>query len=100
MKMDVSIWFGSNTYGIRVGAANRDRYFERDWTEIEVEMDGTFHSFCLTKGFWNKCPEFRDRGHPVIKQWLRQHKTTDWPRGNPPRMSLFPIGSNQFRLAT
>ena len=96
--MDVTTWFGSNTYGIRVGALNRKLYFDRSWVEIHVELDGQFHQFSLTKGFWHKCPEFRDSGKSVIKEWLQRHKTIKWPRGKPPRMKLISLGDNKFRL--
>ena len=68
------------------------------WTEIEVEIDGRSHRFALTAGFWNKCPEFRDRGAPVIRDWQRRHRTLDWPKGHPPRFELVPMGGNRFRL--
>jgi hypothetical protein len=59
----VSAWSsGRGTFGIRVGNPNRDRHFDRSWTEIEVEIDGNWRPFKLTRGFWNKCPEFRDSG--------------------------------------
>jgi hypothetical protein len=96
--MEVSTWFGSKPYGVRIGAANRDRYFVRTWSEIEVELDGQIHTFLLTEGFWNKCPEFRDPGKSAIKDWLQRHKTIERPRGHPPRMSLIPLGGNKFRL--
>lgn len=97
--MQASAWNnGGNTYGIRVGAANRDAHFERAWTEIEVEIDGQFHRFDLTPNFWTTCPEFRDSGGTVIRDWLRRHHTTDWPSGDPPRFELLPLGGNRFRL--
>ena len=105
--MKVSAWFGSNTYGVRVGRKNREQFFGNDWTKLEVELDGSFHSFRLTDGFWKKCPEFRDRReNPVIQEWLRQHKSINsvpgqkppWIRHHPPRMFLVPLGGKQFRL--
>lgn len=98
--MEASAWFGGNgnTFGIRVGIANREQYFERHWTRIEVEMDGKTHYFALTAGFWNKCPEFRDKGEPVIRDWLRRHRTIKWEKGCPPRLTLIPIGNGKFQL--
>jgi hypothetical protein len=97
--MQASAWNdGGSTYGIRVGIANRDAHFDRTWTEIEVEVDGQFRRFALTPGFWNKCPEFRDSGGTVIRDWLRQHHTLDWPAREPPRFQLLPLGGNRFRL--
>ena len=96
--MKVSTWFGSGIYGVRLGASNRDKYFDPAWSEIQVEMDGQFHDFILTKGFWNRCPEFRDRGEPVIKSWLQKHKSLRWPKQQPPKMTLVPLGGRKFRL--
>jgi len=97
--MEASAWCnGNGTYGIRVGTRNRDRHFERTWKEIEVEMDGQFHRFSLTEGFWDDCPEFRDHGAPIICEWLRQYRTLEWERDCPPRMMLVPLGGGQFRL--
>lgn len=97
--MDVRAWSnGSGTFGVRVGIPNRNEYFDQDWTGIVVEIDGEDHEFALTGGFWRACPEFRDRGTPVIKQWLQKYRSTDWERGNPPAMELVPLGGNHFRL--
>jgi hypothetical protein len=97
--MKVTPWNGgAQTYGIRVGIANRDRYFKRHWKIIQVEMDGQFSEFQLTSGFWHKCPEFRDRGTPVIREWLESRDALDWPNGKPPRFQLIEIGDARFRL--
>jgi hypothetical protein len=98
--MEARAWRGGNdkTYGIRVGVSNRDRFFDRSWTEIEVEIDSKTHRFNLTPGFWRDCPEFRDRGTPILREWLRTHRTLDWEKGHPPSVSLIPAGANRFRL--
>jgi len=97
--MRASAWNdGKNTYGIRVGLPNRNRYFSSDWDEIEVELDGRFYTFKLTPSFWRKCPEFRDSGEPIIRDWLMRHRSLDWPRGRPPKMELVPLGGSRFRL--
>jgi hypothetical protein len=97
--MQASAWNdGGSTYGIRVGAPNRDSFFDETWTEIEVEIEGQVHRFALTSGFWNKCPEFRDSGASVIRDWLNRHHALDWPTGEPPQVELIPLGGNRFRL--
>ncbi len=97
--MQASAWHGGgSTYGIRVGKPNRDKYFDRSWKYIQVEIDGEFHEFELTNGFWNKCPEFRDRGTLVIRQWLHRYRSLQWPLGQPPKMKLVPLGNGRFRL--
>ena len=77
---------------------NRDAHFDRSWTHIKVEIDGESHAFLLTAGFWNKCPEFRDSGGTVIRDWLHRHHTLNWPAGEPPRFRLLPLGGGRFRL--
>jgi hypothetical protein len=89
---------GGGTYGIRVGSPNIRKYFDESWAEIEVEIEGKLHRFALTDGFRRHCPEFRDRGAPVIREWLRRYRTLDWPKGSPPSMLLIPLGGNRFRL--
>ncbi len=97
--MRVTGWSnGGGTYGIRIGSRNRSKFFDVNWTEIEVEIDGEVHRLALTDGFRRKCPEFRDRGGPVIREWLRRNRTLSWPKGPPPSMELTPLGGNQFRL--
>lgn len=97
--MEATGWSsGSGTFGIRVGMSNRDKHFLRSWTRIEVEIDGQVCEFKLTPGFWNKCPEFRDSGSTVIRDWLQRQHMTKWPSGRPPRFQLEPLGDGRFRL--
>lgn len=97
--MEVSAWSsGGGTFGIRVGLPNRNTYFDRSWSEIEVEIDGQFYRFALTPGFWKQCPEFRDSGGTVIRDWLQQHHMLDWPTGEPPRFQLLSLRDGRFRL--
>jgi hypothetical protein len=94
--MTVKAWSnGGGAYGISVGKSNRDAFFNPSWRRIEVEMDGTLHTFELTPGFWNNCPEFRGS---VIKEWLRRNHQLSWSKGNPPQFNLEVIGERRFRL--
>ena len=95
--MRVTAWNdGGEGYGIRVGEANRDRWFERGWTAIEVEIGGARHQFRLAASFWGEAPEFRGR---QIGDWLRLQGLAYWPVGSPPALELTPLGDNRFRLA-
>jgi hypothetical protein len=94
--MKVTVWnSGGTTYGFRVGKPNRDAFFQRAWTEIEVELDGQVHRFNLTRGFWNECAEFRS---PIIREWLVRNGLQRWPKGSPPSLELSPLGNAHFRL--
>ena len=94
--MRVTAWNdGGEGYGIRVGEANRDRYFDKGWGAIEVEIAGVPHQFRLASSFWGDSPEFRGR---QIGDWLRLQGLAYWPVGSPPALELMPLGGNRFRL--
>lgn len=100
--MDATVWRGGgqsggvySTYGVRVGAANRDRYFSPSWNEVEIEINGSYHRLPITPGFWNKCPEIRGS---AIKEWLRGLNLLRWPKGSPPELDLLPLDGRRFRL--
>lgn len=84
------------TYGVRVGRENAQRFFARGWTLIEVKIEGQFHVFSLSPTFWTKCPEFR--GGP-LPGWFARHGLDTWPRGQPHRLVLTPLGENRFELS-
>ncbi|MDR1219449.1 MAG: hypothetical protein LBK73_07560 [Treponema sp.] len=99
--MEVSAWKShkhGGTYGIRVGVENRRRFFNPLWKEIEVEIDGTPHTFQLTSTFWSTCPEFRDSGATAIQDWLRCNYEILWPYRRPPRFALEVVGEQRFCL--
>ena len=92
--MIVSAWLGG-TYGIRVGKENAQKWFSKEWANIEVEIDGHFHTFSLTPTFWTTCPEFRGG---IIHRWLEKQGLLSWPKRNPPKFELIPLDGNKFRL--
>lgn len=86
-------------YGIRVGLVNRREHFpDETWEEVELRIDGRFHTFRLLDGFWRKCPEIRDDDAETIRNWLRRHHSLTWEPGNPPHVRLMPLGGRQFEL--
>lgn len=99
--MDATVWAssGKRQLGVRVGPANRSRYFSPQWKHILVELDGELRQFNLTPIFWNHCPEFRDSSEAYIKMWLSQRGLLDWPKGRTPRLVLQPLDGNRFRLS-
>ena len=83
-------------YSIRVGSSNAAIYFQKDWQTVEVEIDGKFYTFPISKTFWTTCPELRSR---ELKSWFLRHGLAPWPRRKPPQLILTPLGSNRFRLS-
>ncbi|HOV78593.1 MAG TPA: hypothetical protein PK728_00680 [Bacillota bacterium] len=93
--MKASGW-KSASYGIRVGKENARTYFKKSWDTVEIEIDGIFHTFSLSKNFWTTSPEIRGA---AIGRWLEKNGLTTWPPGKPPQVILSPLEGNRFRLS-
>ena len=101
IKLKVSSWndgkhnpTGSG-YGIRVGNEAR-KYFRRDTNTIRLSIENSaFFEVNITGGFWNKCPEFRDKR---IGEWMIKNGFAPWEKGKPTRFNLFVTGENEFLL--
>ena len=99
MEVRVGTWGNGKVFGFFIcHASDRDEFFDRGWNQIEVQLDGVAHRFHLTPSFWRKCREFRDRGQPVIREWLRRQCKLDWPKRKPPRLELRWLRGNCFAL--
>lgn len=97
--MLASAWTnGRSTYGINVGRTNRKRFFSPNAKVVNILIDGQAHQFRLSPSFWNSCPEIRDSGQPVIRQWLERNNLLSWPLYEPARVNLLPVSHNTYRL--
>jgi hypothetical protein len=94
--MEAKGWKGG-LLGVRVGVENRQQYFNKDWTSVQIELDGQIGSFRLTSGFWRHCPEIRGK---EIQEWMLKRGLAPWPHGKPPQLELTPLGGSRFRLTT
>ncbi len=84
-------------YGIRLRRGDRDKHFRPDWSSVSVELEGGGTiTVNLTPSFWRRCTELRN---PAIGKWLLDHGLAPWPKGNPSRMKLEPVGDRRFRLS-
>lgn len=83
-------------YGLKVGRADRDRYFKPSWKEVRLLFeDGARVSVPLSQSFWRSCTELRSS---VIGRWLIRENLAPWPRGHPPTVLLEPVGDGRFRV--
>jgi hypothetical protein len=82
-------------YGVRIGKQDRDRYFDRRWSEIAVDLDGTAVPVSLSVSFWNRCSELRSA---AIGRWLLDHQLAPWHIGRPPRLVLRRVAEARFEL--
>lgn len=93
--MGATTWKGGNSYGIRVGKENANRYFKKEWTDVKVKMGEKYYTFKLSETFWTTCPEIR--GEP-IKSWLQERGIHRWDENQPYILELVKVGYKKFKL--
>ena len=49
----------------------------------------------LSASFWRGCTELRN---VKIGKWMLEQGLAPWPKGDPPKLKLEPIGNRRFRL--
>jgi len=83
-------------YGIRIARIDRDKYFQREWLCVIVELGGEgWIRVNLSDSFWRSCIELRSA---QIGRWMINQGLAPWPRCRPPELELEPIGNRRFRL--
>jgi len=84
-------------YGVRIAHRDRDRYFQRRWPYVTIELeDDDTVDVNLSDSFWRSCSELRSA---KIGEWMLEHGLAPWPKGNPPKLRLEPVGDRKFRLS-
>lgn len=86
-------------YGIKLDAANRNRYFKREWKTVMLSLEG-FGGIVEVNvdkhSFWG--PDCRELISREIGTWLLESNRAPWHAGEPPKLRLEPIGEAQFRV--
>jgi hypothetical protein len=86
-------------YGIKISASDRDRHFKRSWGSISLRIEDQPDGFEVNvdkDSFWSEgC---RELIHIRIGSWLRKKKIAPWPKREPPKLELIPLGGRFFRL--
>jgi hypothetical protein len=86
---------GRGVTGLHVGANNVRRYFPKDMSSIELQLDHLQIECGLKPDFWQDEPEIYD---PRLCLWLEsRHMHTRLDR-TPVPLSMIPEGKNIFRL--
>ncbi len=93
--MRAKMWRGG-TFGIRVGKTNASKFFNKNCLVAQLDIDGTYFAFDLSKTFWTTCPEIRGAS---IGQWARRRGLHTWLYRHPPEVELTPLGENRFKLS-
>jgi len=86
---------GRGLTGLHVGATNVRRYFPKDISVIELQLDHLQIQCGLAPGFWLDQPEIYD---PRLCAWLESKHFYTRPDRTPIPMVLIPEGKNSFRL--
>ena len=83
-------------YGIRISRDDRERYFDREWKAVTVDLDGQEEvAVNLSPSFWRSCIELRSK---KIGAWMRREGLAPWPTGEPPELELQAQGEARFAL--
>jgi hypothetical protein len=86
---------GLEITGLQVGANNVRRYFPKDTSVIELQLDHLQIQCWLAPDFWQGQPEIRD---PRLGAWLESKNFHERPSRDPVPLAMIPNGKNCFRL--
>ena len=83
-------------YGIRIVPKDRDRYFRRTKSSVDIELEnGNLVKVKLSDSFWRDCVELRS---PKIGKWMLDVGLAPWSINSPPNLRLEPIPQGKFRF--
>jgi len=86
---------GRGLTGLHVGATNVRRYFSKDVSVIELQLDHLQIQCGLSPGFWKDQPEIWD---PRLCAWLESKQFHTKPDRTPVPLAMIPSGKNSFKL--
>lgn len=87
---------GQSGLGLRVRPADRDRFFDRSWRNVVLDILGhQVITVPVSDSFWRQCPELRSN---EIGRWLQQSGLAPWPRGRPPKIQMEHAYGNRFEV--
>jgi hypothetical protein len=86
-------------YGLKMSAADRDVHIKRERDTVDLYLPGRPQPAIVNvnkSSFWSgNCRELISR---EIGTWLISHGMTPWPKGNPPKFMLIPLGARKFEV--
>jgi len=86
---------GREVVGLQVGDSDVLRYFSKDASVIELQLDHLQIQCGLSPRFWEGQPEIRDRR---LCAWLEQKNFHGKVGDSPISLAMIPSGKNSFRL--
>jgi hypothetical protein len=91
-----SQWNENRFIGISIGVSNIERYFPKNVTEIELQIDHLRIACNLNPHFWQDRPEIHD---PRLCAWLESKDRGGKARREPFLLAMIPAGKNSFVLS-
>ncbi len=98
--MYATAWFNGSEptapagYGLKITPADRDRYFDREWTNVILDLEnGSPADVPLIASFWRSTTELRSAD---VGQWLLDLHAAPWAKASPPGVVLTPLEGNHF----
>jgi hypothetical protein len=86
---------GLGVTGLHVGASNVRRYFPKNVSSIELQLDHLQIQCGLKPNFWQGEPEIFD---PRLCAWLEARHMHTKPDRAPIPLAMIPEGKNSYRL--
>jgi hypothetical protein len=86
---------GPEVIGLIVGAYNARRYFSKDTSAIELELDHLRIECGLSPDFWNGQGEIHD---PRLCAWLQAKQNSTKSNRTPIPLDMIPSGQNSFKI--
>jgi hypothetical protein len=95
--MQVTAWNnGGAGYGLEIRASDRDRFFDRHWRAVVLELSGQGQAVvAVSPSFWRRCSELRSA---EIGRWLQRNGLAPWPRGRRPKVIMEHVTGNRFAV--
>jgi len=88
---------GHGLTGLHVGTSNVRRYFPKDASVIELQLDHLQIRCGLDPNFWQDQPEILD---PRLAAWLESKRSKGTSNQSSILLSMVPSGKNAYRLQT
>lgn len=86
---------GREVTGLHVGASNARRYFPKNVSAIELQLDHLRIECGLTPDFWRGQPEIHD---PRLCAWLESKEFNGKSCRTPIPINMAPSGENSFKI--
>lgn len=85
-------------YGIKIKQTDRDKYFNRDWVNVILELEDEKISISVSinkSSFWSNCRQLIKK---EIGIWLIGHERGTWEKGSPHKAKIEQISDNRFSV--